>query len=316
MTAPVRDAAGLPPLALSAAYDAYRTELVDAGLLIPSGVPGVYGRSGLFESVLLAFDRYVTRVGGNDGADVMRFPPVLPRAHFERSGYLDSFPHLLGTVNSFEGNEHDHKGLLRALHDGDDWSRGFVQAGLVLTPAACYPVYPTLTGTIPPSGRLVDVLTICFRHEPSDDPARMQSFRQREYVRIGTPEMVRAHRDLWLERAQEMMRAVQLPARAEVANDPFFGRAGKMLAANQRDQALKFEVVVPICSVEKPTACVSCNYHQDHFGLAFDIRTADGEPAHTACVGFGLERITLALFRTHGFDPRRWPDGVRATLEL
>ena len=29
---------------------------------------------------------------------------------------------------------------------------------------------------------------------------------------------------------------------------------------------------------------------------------ADGGVAHTGCVGFGLERITLALFRTHGLD--------------
>ena len=40
-------------------------------------------------------------------------------------------------------------------------------------------------------------------------------------------------------------------------------------------------------------------------------RTADGEVAHTACVGFGMERIALALFRTHGLDPERWPRRVR-----
>jgi seryl-tRNA synthetase len=160
----------------------------------------------------------------------------------------------------------------------------------------------------------VDVLTVCFRHEPSNDPARMQMFRQREYVRIGDPASVRAHRDLWLERGQQMLRDVQLPVHADIANDPFFGRAGKLLAVSQRDQALKFELLVPICSEEKPTACVSCNYHEDHFGHAFDIRLADGSSAHTACVGFGLERITLALFRWHGFDVSAWPSGVRKTL--
>ena len=87
-----------------------------------------------------------------------------------------------------------------------------------------------------------------------------------------------------------MLRDVQLPVKSDVANDPFFGRAGKMLAANQRDQALKFELLVPICSEEKPTALVSCNYHEDHFGHVFDIKLTTGGPAHTACVGFGLER--------------------------
>jgi hypothetical protein len=36
--------------------------------------------------------------------------------------------------------------------------------------------------------------------------------------------------------------------------------------------------------------------------------------AHTACVGFGEERIVLALLRTHGFDPERWPVEVRKRL--
>jgi hypothetical protein len=31
-------------------------------------------------------------------------------------------------------------------------------------------------------------------------------------------------------------------------------------------------------------------------------------------VGFGLERITLALFRAHGMDVRHWPKDVRKQL--
>ena len=46
----------------------------------------------------------------------------------------------------------------------------------------------------------------------------------------------------------------------------------------------------------------------------YGIELADGGVAHTACLGFGLERVTLALFRAHGLDPRAWPDEVRAEL--
>ena len=42
--------------------------------------------------------------------------------------------------------------------------------------------------------------------------------------------------------------------------------------------------------------------------------TADGAVAHTACLGFGLERIVLALMQTHGLDPAAWPDEVRGAL--
>jgi hypothetical protein len=40
------------------------------------------------------------------------------------------------------------------------------------------------------------------------------------------------------------------------------------------------------------------------------------EPAHTACLGFGLERITLALLRTHGLDVSTWPAAVREELRI
>ena len=36
--------------------------------------------------------------------------------------------------------------------------------------------------------------------------------------------------------------------------------------------------------------------------------------AHTGCVGFGMERVTLALLKTHGLDPKSWPKQVRETL--
>ena len=87
-----------------------------------------------------------------------------------------------------------------------------------------------------------------------------------------------------------------------------------MLAANQREQELKFEIVVPVCSVEKPTAIMSFNYHQDHFASTYGIKTSTGDTAQTACLGFGMERIVLALLKTHGLAPASWPTAVREKL--
>jgi seryl-tRNA synthetase len=59
---------------------------------------------------------------------------------------------------------------------------------------------------------------------------------------------------------------------------------------------------------------MSFNYHQDHFGSTFGIQTSKGETAQTACLGFGMERIILALFKTHGLEPATWPASVRSVL--
>jgi seryl-tRNA synthetase len=292
---------------------AYRDELLAAGLLVDTGVPGVYGRSGVFESVVERFDRFVTRAGAEDAPTRLRFPPVLARKHFERSGYMGNMPQLAGTIHSFEGAQQDHAALLRCLEQGEDWSQHQRMTDLVFTPAGCYPVYPTLKGELAREGRLIDVFSYCFRHEPSPDPARMQLFRMREYVRIGQPDAVRQWRACWLDRGAAMMQALGLSAHVALANDPFFGRTGKLLAASQREQELKYELVVPIASGVAPTAILSFNYHQDLFGGLYGIQI-DGAPAHTGCVGFGMERVALALFKTHGLDPDSWPRHVREAL--
>jgi seryl-tRNA synthetase len=303
-------------ITIADAHAAYLAELVAAGHLIPLGVPGLYGRSGAFESIIEHFERLVTRVGSDQKAEVMRFPPLLSRRTYEKTDHIETMPQLLGSVHSFYGAEAEHAEMVQRLHQGQDWAGSLGSTDVVMVPAACYPLYPTATGTLPPGGRTVDLLAFVFRHEPSTDPARMQSFRQREYVRLGTPNEAVAHRDEWIRRGLEIHQSLGLDVRQELANDPFFGRGGRVMKATQREQNLKYELVVPITSEEKPTAVTSSNYHLDHFGLAFDIRTSDGQVAHSACVGFGLERIALALFKTHGMDPDAWPAEVRSVLEL
>jgi seryl-tRNA synthetase len=288
--------------------------LVAHKLIIPVGVPGAFGRNAVFEDVLARFNDAITRIAKNDGAEVMLFPPILDREVLQKSEFLDSFPQLAGTVFSFFGNDAQHKEMSSCLHDGKDWGHLQGMTKVVLTPAACYPVYPSFTGTIPPNGRLVDMSNWVFRHEPSPEPTRMQAFRVREFVRVGTPEVVVEWRDMWLQRGLELLLSLGLPAKSDVASDPFFGRGGRMLAVSQKEQKLKFEILVPVISEEKPTAVCSFNYHQEHFGKIFDIKTAAGAVAQTACLGFGMERVVMALFRTHGFVPAEWPKSVRDKL--
>lgn len=301
---------------LELAYQTYRQQLVDAGLLIPLGVPGVYGRSGVFEGIIEHFEQYVTRAGAHFQAEVMRFPPVFARQHYLCLDHIETFPNLMGSVHSFVGNDRAHFDMLDKKAQGQDWTRDLHPTEAMMVPAACYPLYPTATGVLPPGGRIVDLLSFVFRHEPSVDPARMQIFRQREFVQLGTPQQALDHRDWWLKRGEELLKGVGLDVTPVVANDPFFGRGGRMMAATQKEQQLKYELVIPVASADKPTAIASSNLHMDHFGVAFNIKTSDGQVAHSACVGFGLERIALALFKTHGFDPARWPSSVKQALTL
>ena len=300
----------------------FRTDLLDAGLLIGTSVPGIYGRSATFEAILTGLDRMLTEMAAPLAATALRFPPVYPRADFERTDYIASFPDLSGIVSSFERGDREHRELLAAREEGEPWDGWLDPSDVVLTNAICHPLYATLEGRLPEGGSVYDIFGFGFRHEPSLDPMRMQSFRMHEFVYVGDPDGAQEYRDTWLDHAIETLQSLGLPVEAVAANDPFFGRAGKMLISAQLRENLKIELVVPMYvdsegrNLHEGTAIASANCQRDHLTAAFGIRTADGDVAHGACLAFGMERTTLALLRTHGLDVTSWPIDVRARLGL
>jgi seryl-tRNA synthetase len=294
-----------------------RLEMLRETLFRPMGADGVYARTGLYEGVVDALTALITR-HRDRRAEVFRFPPVMTRQMIETSGFLKSFPNLLGCLCCLQGSEADIRGTVNRYVEGEDWFTDLAPGDLVLTPASCYPIYPIAAerGAVPRDGLLFDVACDCFRREPSKDLDRMQSFRMREYVRIGTPEQIQAFRGDWIERAKGVADTLGLPYTVDVASDPFFGRGGQLMAASQMQQALKFELLIPVISEEKPTACMSFNYHQDHFGDTWGLKTADGALSHTGCVAFGMDRLAVALFATHGLEVAAWPASVRQALAI
>lgn len=287
-------------------------ELVAAGLLLPTQVPGITGQGTVFVQLRRRLDDRISRLASAERAEVLEFAPVEPLHDMERAGYPASFPHLIGAVTSFERSEQEARVLADKAHAHQDWSGHLDPTELVLVPAACHPVYPALAtrGALPLGGVTIDTGPAwVFRREPSNDPSRLQAFHMRELVRCGEPGDVAQWRDDWRDRALLLLTALGLPALMEEANDPFFGRAGRVLAQGQRSQQLKFEILVPVGG-DEPTAVASFNAHGAHFSAAFGLSSATGQPVHTACLGFGLERVVLALLWTHGIDVNAWPRGV------
>src|SRR5262245_58592145 len=292
----------------------FTRSLIDARWLLPSGVPGLFGRSDRYARLVAGIEAAIDVVSAPEGALRASFPPLIPRSLLRRVGYIDNFPQLCGSIHSFVGNDRAHLAFSESVRAGGDWSPHLVATDLVLLPAACYPLYPTLTGTLPEGGVRYDFTGHCFRNEPSDDLARMQYFQVREKVRAGTAEEAQRWRASWIELGLELLRSFGLEVRSNVATDPFFGRAGKLMKANQSELELKFELLVPIWPNEEPTAVASFNYHQEHFGEAFAIFSASGAVAHTACVGFGIDRIAVALLSAFGLEPSAWPASLAGRI--
>src|ERR1700704_5449224 len=150
-------------------------KLTTEALFRPSGVDGVFARTGLFERVVDGLNGLISR-HREPGIEILRFPPVMSRAHIQKSGYLQSFPNLLGAVCCLHGHETE----IRAAVEGDKakgaWVGSLDVTDLVLPPAACYPLYPLVAarGRVPAGGQLFDVASDCFRHHapPPNDPVQ------------------------------------------------------------------------------------------------------------------------------------------------
>ena len=189
--------------------------------------------------------------------------------------------------------------------------------GMCLNPAACFPAYPTLQGKrFDEAGFSLSWLGRVYRYESRNASGldRLYEFNVREIVFVGTEEFVAERRKRALPLVEDLARALDLDMVIESATDPFFATVSASKKFFQAAQEVKNEILIPVLDGEgreKKMACGSINLHGRFFGERFDITAGDGELAHTGCIGLGIERWVLAAFTQHGFDPERWPEGVR-----
>ena len=303
-------------MATTAEQQAFHDELVRHRLILPSGVPGRLGPERGVRVGAPALRRAGRRPGGGGRRGAAPLSPGhTPARSSRRPGYLDSFPHLAGTVFSFTGSEAQARELSRRVHAGEPWAELQSQTDVALTPAACYPVYPTLAGRAPrrrPHARGAEPLL------PPRAVGRSGAAPAVPHAR-GHPGGAPGD---GARLARGVAGAVARAARLARARRPRRARLGPVLRPGREDAGREPEGAgLQVRDrrahrlAEEPTAVCSFNYHQEHFGKLFDIALPDGSVAHTACLGFGLERVTLALFRRHGLDAREWPAAVRTALD-
>lgn len=292
----------------------FTRELFDEGWLYQTGPLGVYAVSGKLDFIISAVDSILTKWDAVATAEHIAFPPEMKRSDIERFGYRDNFPHLLGDVR-VEGHKIGEASRQCLVKPGLEECG--CRSDLVLTPAACYPVYP-LAATrevqvdVP---HLYAVKSYCFRAEPSESISRWQSFRMREFVMIGSEPTVRDFQRRGVDFVGHLATDLGLEYEVGIANDPFFGDAAAIKVDYQRTIEAKFELTVQSHHLG-PVACASCNYHQEHFTRECSITDVNGFVLQSACVAFGLERIAMVLLATHGLVPSLWPSPVRKLLKI
>jgi seryl-tRNA synthetase len=283
-------------------------ELVRRGLAFGAG-EGQVAVAGPVLRLIERLDALLCGIATDElGAEEYRYPTLIPTATLRRSGYLSSFPQHVMFATWLRPDLDVYRGLSNGAEPELLALCG--QPRYCLPPTMCYHTFAQLSSTaLAADARVVTARGRSFRFEGQyhADLERLWDFTIREVVFLGTRQFADDCRTAFLRRATDLLDELDLVGHCEVAHDPFFGRpqAGESISS-QRLLELKYEARLAVAP-ERSIAVGSFNLHGDRFGAAFDIRLPGGGTAHSACVGFGLERLAYAVLCQHGVDPRDWP---------
>lgn len=300
---------------------------------ISPGVIGTHHYSGLFLELFLALDLQFRREGLRLDAEEHKFPALIPLPVLATSGYLANFPHQANFVCHLPeqaGAIDDFRARLTTPPSPEaaaaaveaccaPASRELDAQGTGLAPTVCFQFFHRHAGRCLAAGQFLTATAVspCFRLEGRATRGlhRLREFTLREIMVLGPAGVVQSWRAQLINSQRRMLERCQLRAIVRTSFDPFFLDASEKKRLLQPSPDLKSEVRAWLPNSDEGIAIGSVNHHQDYFGNAFNIRFPSGEPVHSACLGFGIDRWCLAVFAQHGLEPNRWPQSLQALLE-
>jgi hypothetical protein len=253
---------------------------------------GFVALSGPLRELSEDVDRTFIELAATFSAEGQEVGPLLAVRDLRKIDYFSSFPHLITFPACADDDEENLRALARtnsADVAGPLHVPRLAPIDAVLAPAACYGVYISRQQAALSQPQWITVRGTCFRAERSFQPlVRQPSFSMREIVHLGTAESVEAFLREGRERAMRLAGQWGLALSVETATDPFFDPARSPKYLHAKLFPTKQELIYG------GTALGSLNNHRNFFGEAFEI-SLDGQPVHTACIAFGLERWLHAI---------------------
>jgi seryl-tRNA synthetase len=266
------------------------------------------------------FDRALSEYARGFGAKGYQFPTLIGADVMDRCRYLSSFPQSLSLVSHLREDLSAIQDFAKNAHwDGEKLTVNRDQLANVetlLSSAVCYHYYAALRDTKMAASTMTAASGKCFRYESGNlgGLERLWDFTMRELILVGPREFVLSQRERAIGEVSTMLDGWGLKYEIRSATDPFFIDDFATQATFQLAFDLKFEVRAALPYKNSTLAAGSFNHHQDFFGRSFNITATDGQPAHTGCIAFGLERLALAFVAQHGFDTSTWPRAVASAV--
>ena len=246
-----------------------------------------------------------------------KFPNVISVENLIKTNHLSSFPEHLNFVNNIHPNIEilDQFGeYAKSSESADFISEKIMETPqLIQNPSTCYHCYASRAGQKVNKNTVITALAGCHRYEGANHSqlGRLMEFSLREVIFLGEPNFIRETREECLRLIKKLAVDWEFGGVLQSENDPFFTSDFEIKAEHQRKMKMKYEFRAYISDNDDGLAVMSSNLHGLTFSKTFNIESDDW-PVHTGCIGFGLERMIIALIAQHGVDPECWPKNLKA----
>ena len=253
-----------------------------------------------------------------DGAEVLRFPPLLPRYQLEAARLPASTSRTSPARSSAStGTRPRRTSSSSAAARHEDWSGYQTMTDLVLAAGRVLPGLPgdrraRAAGRRRHHGRRRRRLRVppraVGRSRPAADvpPAR-------DRAASASRTTVVAWRDAWRDRAVELLRGLGLDADSDVASDPFFGRGGPDAGRQPARAGAQVRGARPRSPGRSrrrsPRSTTTRTTSPSTYGIDAGRRRASPTPPAS---GSGSSGSRSPCSAAHGLDSNAWPDEVRA----
>jgi seryl-tRNA synthetase len=281
---------------------------------------GLVGLRGNVLRLFRFFENEFLSLARSYGADENHYPVLVPLSLLERLRYFTHFPQHVTFCSHLPEDLPTLEWFAARASGGDGTVDAHMRERLAapthaLKPAVCLPCYGQQRGRRLARDEVVAVTmqNHVLRYEGGRVRSleRLWDFSVRDVVVFGSGRDLERLRMDVMERAIALCRELDLDARIELANDPFFLDASRHKSVYQRLGEVKYELTLDLPQRGYRLAASSFNLHRDFYTSIYDIRLAEGALAETACMGFGLERWTYGFLSQKGVDPSAWPARVR-----
>jgi hypothetical protein len=292
-------------------------ELLDKRWLVPYA-RGCLGMQGPALALYNYLDGVILAIARGVSAAEASFPSLMSIDALHEADYLASFPQHLTTASPVAADMDKVGEFVAATEKNTGDALSYCSEPThVLAPTVCIHAYRAMRYRTLEDDELVTLTARghCFRHERNrlDYAGRLWNFTMREIVFVGDAEKVEHGRRDVLVATHTWLDSLGMAYAIESATDPFFVSGHAAQSFFQLTNRTKLELRMEVEGTE--LAVGSFNHHRAHFGKNFGIRhQGDNRAAHSACVGFGLERLVLAFFAQLGTKIEDWPEPLQEAL--